>query len=146
MENLNLTIQDIKKEFLIYKNGIVADSLRKIYPPGKVIFGLTVPQFLEIARKYPKDKELALSLWKDNTSREARLFSLYILPPSQLKEDEVIEMINGVESSEQAEFLAFKILRNLPFARELYEQICKKEYSNPNVNYCIVMFGKNLQN
>lgn len=137
-------IKEIKKDFYAFRNGIVSESLRKLYSPGKMIYGLTVPQFMEIAKKYPKDMELAIKLWGDKKCRESRLFSLYILPYEQLNKENASQMIKDVESSEEAEFLAFKILRQLPFALELYEELAAESITEPMPAYCMEMFKKNL--
>lgn len=125
-------LKEIKKDFYIYRNGILAENLKTLYPPGTLIFGLNVPQFMELAKKYPKDKELAFHLWKDKSSRESRLFALYVYPPKEMKLEEANSMINDVRSIEEAEFLAFRLLRHVEFAKELYrnqleKSICSEE-------------------
>lgn len=137
-------IPEIKKDFFAFRNGIVADSLRKLYPASKMIYGLTVPQFLEMSKKYPKSLDLGLALWNNNSSREDRLFALYLIPPSELKEESAISMINDVESVEQAEFLAFKLLRFLPYAYELYHNLVSGEKLQQLPSYCLTMLKKNL--
>lgn len=143
MEISNKIIQEIKKDFFRYRNGIVAEALRKLYPINKMIFGLTVPQLIEIAKKYPKDIDLGLKLWRDKNNRESRLLSLYLIHPEELDRETVLEMINDVESTEDAEFLAFKILRKLPFAEEFYNEISSASFSQYPA-YCMKMFRKNL--
>lgn len=137
-------LREIKKDFFSLRNGIIADSLKKLYPSDTIIFGLNVPQFMDLAKKYPKDIELGLELWKEKKCRESRLFSLYIIPPSQLDKEKAKEMIRDVKSIEEAEFLAFKVLRNLKDAREIYEEISKEEMKEPLSSYCVSMFKKNL--
>ena len=137
-------IKEIKKDFYRYRNGIVADSLKKLYPPKTIIFGLIVPQFLELSIKYSKDINLGLQLWNDKNCRESRLLSLYIIPPSELDKKTAMEMIRNVNSSEIAEFLAFRILRNLNKAREVLQEIERENITEPLPSYCISMFKKNL--
>lgn len=139
----NETLQAIKKDFFLFRNGIIAESLRKLYKDGVIIFGLNVPQFMEIAKKYPKEKNLAMQLWNDSKCRESRLLALYLLPPDQLNYEEAKDMINQVESSEQAEFLAFRVLRRLSFAKNLLEDL-KTNPLEPLPGYCIQMLEKNL--
>ena len=122
----------------------MADSIRKLYPAGKVIYGLNVPQFMELARKYTKDLNLGLTLWEDKGCRESRLFSLYLIPTKELGKDKAIAMIKNVESVEEAEFLAFRILRHLPYANQLYDEISKEYFSSSIISHCITMFKKNL--
>ena len=146
MENIDLIIQKIRKDFFIYRNGIIAENLRRTYPDNIKIFGLMVPQFIEISKKYPKNLNLGLTLWNDCSCRESRILSLYIIPPAELDKETVIEMIKGVRSIEEADFLAFKILRNTMFAKELYEEINKDLISDSCVNYCMKMYKKNIEN
>ena len=143
-ENINFTIQEIKKDFFCYRNGLIADSLKKLYKPGKMIFGLTVPQFLEMAKKYPKDTNLGISLWQDNSSREARLFSFYLMEPSEIDFNTAKTMIKEVGSNEEAEFLAFKILARMPEAPLLLEESNKENYYSSHSFHCINMLKKNL--
>lgn len=139
----NLTLQAIKKDFFLFRNGIIAESLRKLYKDGVIIFGLNVPQFMDLAKKYPKEKDLAMQLWNDSKCRESRLFALYLLPHEQLNYEEAQDMINQVESTEQAEFLAFRVLRRLSFAKNLLEDL-KTNSLEPIPGYCIQMLEKNL--
>lgn len=141
--NYNTIIKEIKKDFFRFRNGILADKLRKIYPADKMIYGLTVIELMKIAKDYPHDLNLGLELWKDKNNRESRLLALYIIPPEEIDKETVKGMINDVESSEEAEFLAFKILRHLPFANELYMDISSSGRS-PSSAYCVEMFRKNL--
>lgn len=142
--DLSDIIHNIKKDFYCYRNGIVADVLKKIYPVGKIIYGLTVAQFLEISRKYPKDLEIGLKLWEDKKTRESRLLALYLIPPLQLSKELARSMVKDVESTEEAEFLAFRVLRNLPEAHELLEELTHEVLPNSLSVYCREMLFKNL--
>ena len=137
-------IREIKKDFFKYRNGIIADSLKKLYGDGIMIFGLTVPQFMDLAKKYPKDFQLAIKLWEDKKNREARLFSLYLLPYSELEYEKAKEMFLDVQSLEEGDFLAFRILRHLPYAPNLYEELSDMTDQDKIFNYTLKMFKKNL--
>ena len=144
MEEYSNLIREIKKDFFKYRNGIIADSLKKLYGDGTVIFGLTVPQFMDLAKKYPKDLQLAIKLWEDKKNREARLFSLYLLPYSELEYEKAKEMFLDVQSFEEGDFLAFRILRHLPYAPKLYEELSDMTDQDKVFNYTLKMFKKNL--
>ena len=145
MENIEENIRSIKNDFFAFRNGIVADSLRKLYPAATMIYGLTVPQFVELSKKYPHDFELADALWKDGKSRESRIFSFYLFPVNEIREDYVVKMLIEVMSREEAELLAFKVLKNLPKAKDIYLTLSNQTFDNPNSQYCLEMFRKNLQ-
>ena len=112
-------VQEIRKDFYSFRNGLIADTLRKSGLPHKYIFGLQLPQLSKIARKHPKNLDLAYDLWEDRESRESRLLATYIFPPEKLKKEEAEELIKDLRSREEAEILSFRLLRHLPYAKEL---------------------------
>ncbi|MCH5240419.1 MAG: DNA alkylation repair protein [Muribaculaceae bacterium] len=150
-EEIKKKLQEIRHSFYAYRNGIVSESLKKLYPADAMIFGLTVPQFNEIAARYGKYLELGRELWKEKNIRESRLLALYILPPELIDEGEAKSMIRDVRSIEEAEMLAFKVLRNLKDANLILEKLSEpeKEFEELNqrdpVRYCLEMFARNLQ-
>ena len=143
-ENLSTYLSDIKKDFYRYRNGVLADSLKKIPGSKKYIFGLTAPQFMELAKKYPKDITLATELWKDKECRESRLLALYLMPNDVIEYNQAKGMILDVDNVEEGDFLAFRVLRYLPYAHKLLEKV-EGEYSpNDTIGHCVIMFKKNL--
>lgn len=139
------TLQQIRKDFFSFRNGIVADSLKKIYDPATIIFGLQVPQIIELSRKYPKDIDLAKALWEDRNTRESRLLALYLMPVDKVDKSYALYLINSVNNPEIAEFLAFKVLRLLPFASSLLDQMKAFEGLTSSGNHCLEMLKKNLE-
>lgn len=142
--NIPFIIGNIKRDFFIFRNGIIANSLKKLYSDDKIIIGLNAPQFMELAKKYPKNLDLGLALWKEKNNRESRLFSLYIIPSEKLDKETAKSMIYDVESCEEAEFLSFKLLKHLQFGKELYEELSKENECSPMSCYCLNMLKKNL--
>ena len=142
--DFDLLYQQIKKDFFSLRNGIVAEILRKVDKSHQFIYGLTVPEFISLSKKYPKDMILGLKLWNDKKTRESRLFSLYLIPVTQLEKNKVIEMIKDVSTREEAEMLAFKILRYLPYAKELLEEMSIVAELSSESHHCINMLEKNL--
>lgn len=144
-EEINRLEKEIRKDFFSQRNGIVAETLKMVYGPDKLIYGLIVPQFIEMAKKYPHDISLALKLWDNNNIRENRLFALYILPPGEADYETAKKLINEVESKEQAEFLAFKILRNIPDTFNMWEKLNNEMFSTDFSRYCMEMYKRNLE-
>lgn len=112
---------------MAYRNGIVADTLRKAGFPQSVIFGLNIPQLTEISRKVRErtpSEQLAVTareLWADRNVRESRLLAAYLLNPAlSLAETELI--CADVQTSEEADILAFRWLRFSPHAATLLQQ------------------------
>ena len=145
MEDTDKKIQDIKKDFYSLRNGMVADSLKTIYPKEKLIYGLTVPEFISISQKYSKDKITGLKLWADKRVRESRIFALYMIPVDTLTMDEAVNMVLDVDGIEEGEMLAFRILRHLPYRKALYSDLSLDENISAHSRYCLEMLKKNIE-
>ena len=52
-------MQIIKRRFFAMRNGIIADTLRKAGLDYRMIFGLNLPQVVEIAGEQPHEPALA---------------------------------------------------------------------------------------
>ncbi|MDE6010532.1 MAG: hypothetical protein K2F87_03665 [Muribaculaceae bacterium] len=116
-------LQAIKHSFMAYRNGIVADTLRKAGAPYGVIFGLQLPQLGDIARSQIPSADLARELWNDRNVRESRLLAAWLFPVGDLEYDEALGMATDVLTREEADILAFRLLRRLPYAPQLAETL-----------------------
>lgn len=116
-------LREIRQRMYALRNGIVADALRKGGIPHKVILGLQLPQLSGIARELGRDRELGEKLWADTASREARLLACYVLPPESVTEEEAMRMASGLMSREEADILAFRLLRYIGFASALRDRL-----------------------
>lgn len=136
-------LNSIRKEFFALRNGLIADTLRKGGLKQRYIFGLQLPQIKEMAaRLSPDDSEeaaaIARALWTDIECREARLLACHLMPPSLMSKEEALEWAQNVATREEADILAFRIIRYLPFASEIAQELadsdCKlKKYSSSAV-------------
>lgn len=118
----------IRKAFYAMRNGMIADTLRKGGLEQKYIFGLQLPQIKEIAERFrpstlQEQAELARELWADNECREARLAACHLMPPSLMSPQEAGEWAAGVITREEADILAFRLLRYLPFVAEIADAL-----------------------
>lgn len=138
-------IKNIKRDFFSFRNGIVVETLKTIYPKDKLIYGLTVSEFLQLSNKYPKNKKLGLELWADRRVRESRIMALYILPHDSIEYEEASALVREVESIEEAEMLSFKLLRNLPYATEILEGMSSENNLTEYSRHCLEMLRKNLE-
>lgn len=120
-------ISAIKKEFFAYRNGIVADTLRKAGDPHKVIFGLNVPQIAQIARPRGYDQALAISLWNDVGCRESRLLATYFFDPAATSHTQALDLMSEIISREEADMLAFRLLKRLDNALSLLAEAETRE-------------------
>lgn len=101
------------------RNGIIADTLRKGGSSFKIIFGLNIPQLVEIARNHGYDTELADALWQNRSTRESMLLAPMLLNPASFDVDQAHAWIDAVPDAEIADNLCHKLLRHLPYAYEL---------------------------
>lgn len=104
-------MREIKQQFMAYRNGVIADTLRQAGWPHKVIFGLNLPQLTEIARSLPSpDIDLALKLWADREVRESRLLAPFLLP-RDLDADRLLELCADIRTREETDLMAFRHIR-----------------------------------
>ena len=118
-----MTIQEIRKEFFRFRNGMLADSLRGYGDPHEVIFGLEIPRIAEIAKGVDPSPELADALWADRESREARLLATYLFPAEDTDVEKCLSLAADVRTQEEADMLAFRLFKRLPFAAGLLERL-----------------------
>lgn len=116
-------MQEIKKSFFTFRNGILADTLRKAGMPYRMIFGLQIPQIAAIARGLTPSMELADRLWADSDVRESRILATYLFPPEETTMDKALELLRSVCTAEESDMLSFRLLKRLPFAAELLAAI-----------------------
>lgn len=127
MQEVNL--QDIKKSFFAFRNGVIADTLRKAGMPYKVIFGLQIPQIAEIACGFQPSMTLADALWADSEVRESRLLAAYLFPVGETSQEKALELLRSVRTPEESDMLSFRLLKRLPFAASLPDAIRR----NPSI-------------
>lgn len=117
-----MDLQSIKKDFFVFRNGIVADTLRKAGMPHKVIFGLQIPQIAAIAKDLTPSSELAEALWNDSEVRESRILATYLLPVDEMSLEKATWLLGSVRTPEESDMLAFRLLKRLPFASEILKE------------------------
>ena len=117
-----MDLQSIKKEFFVFRNGIVADTLRKAGMPHKVIFGLQIPQIAAIAKDLTPSSELAEALWNDSEVRESRILATYLFPVDEMSLEKAIWLLGSVRTQEESDMLAFRLIKRLHFASEILKE------------------------
>ncbi len=138
-------MQKIKHRFFTYRNGMLADTLRGHGDPHKVIFGLEIPRIAEIARTLQPDMELALRLWDDREVRESRLLATYLFPVDAVDEKLAMKLCGEVRTREEADMLAFRLLKRLPYAGRLPELLKAGVDSNPSYATALAALLPHLQ-
>lgn len=118
-----MTIQEIKHQFYAYRNGVVADALRRSGMPYRMIFGVDVPTLASIARQIGYDEDLADALWKETDVRESRLLATYLFNPENIEMNKAVSLASEIITREEADMLAFRLLKRLPYAAELADKL-----------------------
>lgn len=135
-------MRDVKREFMVYRNGVVADILRQSGMPYKVIFGLQLPQISEIASRLrsklssPLISELARELWNDINVRESRLLACKLMSSEIIDSKDIVNMCRDVQTQEEADFIVFTLLKNSPMIGRVRE-ILSLDTDNKSSMYVI---------
>ncbi len=122
-------IREVKKEFFAYRNGIIAEQLRAAGDPHTMIMGCQLTDVIAIAEHYEKSAELAQALWNDVNHRECRMAATMLYPTENFDIETAVAWCQNVESVEIADVLCHRLLRHLPYAKVLWEQLiaCDKK-------------------
>lgn len=117
-------MQQLKRSLYAMRNGIVADSLRRSGCPYRLIFGVSLPQMVDIARQFVPDADMAETLWRDESLRESNLIAAMLFPADALSIDRARSLVaNNVRWSEDADILCFKLLKFTDFAPQLAAEL-----------------------
>ncbi|MDE6654678.1 MAG: DNA alkylation repair protein [Muribaculaceae bacterium] len=116
-------MQTVKRRMYAMRNGVIADALRKGGSPFRVIFGLNLPQLVEIAESIGKDADMARQLWTNTATRESMLLAPMLMPVEEMGIEEAAEWGRQVPAPEVADILCHRLLRHLPYALELSETL-----------------------
>lgn len=137
------SLREIKHLFFTYRNGEIAAVLKKGGMDYRMIFGLQVPQIADIARRFGQSMDLAEALWKDSDVRESRILASYIFPPAETDMQLALRISKEIATREEADMMAFRLFRRLPFASELADAIeGDEEHPFP---YSAVALRRNLE-
>lgn len=137
------TLSEIRHQFFSFRNGDLAESLKRNGAPFKTVFGLLLPQIKQISEKEGKNKQLASELWNEDC-RESRLLAIYIFPPEELNLNEAENLVKGLKTSEEAEILPFVLLKRLPYAKDLLLMETQSDDLPSLQKYCLTMLSRNL--
>jgi len=122
-------IKTIRKDFFAYRNGIVADKLRKAGDPHTTIMGCLLVDIMSIAQRTREavDEDslatLAQELWNNTQSRECRLAAPMLYPAQHMSVQEARQWCSTIESVEVADNLCHKLLRHISDSGALFRQL-----------------------
>lgn len=120
-------MQSVKRNFFAMRNGVIADTLRRSGSPFKIIFGLNLPQISEIALRSPHGRDLAERLWANATTRESMLIAPMLVEGEEFTVDDARRWIAEIPAEEVADVLCLKLLKKLPFASELADELAASD-------------------
>lgn len=139
---LHEEVKKLKQLFFAYRNGIIADTLRNAGDCHATIFGLNIPQLVEIATQNGQNIDVARAMWENTSCRESRLFAPMIFPCAEMSHEEAGKWIESVENIEIADNLCHKLLKKLPFAQDL---VTEYAYADSDiVRYTALRLSMNL--
>ena len=111
------TIKEIKKQFRLFMNGVVSQSMREKGLDYKLNFGIEVPRIKEIASKFEKNHEVAQALWKENI-RECKIMAGLLQPVDTFYPDIADIWVEGMRYPEVAELTVMNLFQHLPYASD----------------------------
>ncbi len=114
-------MQLLKRRFFAMRNGAVADSLRRQGADYRIIFGLNLPQLVDIAREFGPDIDLARQLRDNVATRESMLVAPMLFPVEELTLEEADKWLSGCVSTEVIDIACLKLFKYHPEAVQLVE-------------------------
>lgn len=113
----NETIKEIKKQFRLFMNGIVSQSMREKGLDYKLNFGIELPRLKEIAAKFEKNHDVAQALWKENI-RECKILAGLLQPVDTFYPEIADIWVEDMHYPEIAELTCMNLFQYLPYASE----------------------------
>ncbi|MFG6382059.1 MAG: DNA alkylation repair protein [Muribaculum sp.] len=116
-------MQEVKHRLYAMRNGAVADYMRRMGAPYRIIFGVNLPHLSEIASETAPSQELARQLWANSSTRESMLLAPMIFPREEMDINTAREWATSAPTAEVADILCMKLLKHMPFARVLADEL-----------------------
>ena len=133
-------LKEIRKEFFAFRNGIVADKLRKAGDPHSISMGCLLVDIQAIAQRQREAindaealKAITQELWDDTNSRECRLAAPMLYPAEEMSLELAFQWSQSVESVEVADNLCHKLLRQIDSCDALFRHLISMD--KPLVKY-----------
>ena len=122
-------VKEIKKQFRLFMNGVVSQSMREKGLDYKLNFGIELPRLKEIAGKFEKNHDVAQALWKENI-RECKILAGLLQPVNTFYPEIADIWVEDMRYPEIAELTCMNLFQHLPYASEkIFEWIAdEREY------------------
>ena len=135
-------MQLLKRRFFAMRNGAVADSLRRNGADYRIIFGLNLPQIVEISSEFGPDADLARQLRANVTTRESMLIAPMLFPAEELTPDEAFEWLSTAPTTEVIDIACLKLFKRRPFASQLVDRLSDSD--SPLHRYAALRLAANI--
>ena len=112
------TIKEIKKQFRLFMNGVVSQSMREKGLDYKLNFGIELPRLKEIALKFEKNHDVAQALWKENI-RECKILAGLLQPVDTFYPEIADIWVEDMCYPEIAELTCMNLFQHLPYAPQM---------------------------
>ena len=114
-------LRNTRKQFFAYRNGIIADSLRKNGDPHSMIMGCQMTDVAQIATGIEPSKEIAEAFWADTKHRECRMIAPMLYPAADMDKATALEWAKNVECEEIADVLCHRLLHRFSASTRLLQ-------------------------
>lgn len=95
-------LTDIRRRLRLAMNGVIANSMRQKGMNYKLIFGVPLPEIMQIAKEIGHDADLARALWEEDV-REMKILATLVFPPQEMTHDEARRWVAAIPYPEIAE-------------------------------------------
>jgi hypothetical protein len=133
MDEVAFVYEQLINKIKIYQNGVISENLRNRGFKNLLNYGVPLTLIDKIAVSVKKNNKLAIYCWQQRV-REAKLLALRIFDSGSLDIESFNILITGIENSEIAEQLAFKLLVHLPGSLEISMKLINSQ--DKMVKYC----------
>ena len=120
-------IQQLKKDFFSYRNGVIALNLRNAGDNHRFIMGCMLPDIVQISSRIQPNKELSSALWAEKEHRECRIAATMLYPVEDFDINTALEWCSNIDNHEIADVLCQRLLRRTKYARELWRKLLQRE-------------------
>ncbi len=129
IENSNSLIEtakEIRQSFRLLMNGVTSQSMREKGVDYRINWGASLLHLREMAAEYKQDKELAITLWKDNV-RECKIIATLLMPHEQFDKELAMQWISQTHTQEIAEIATMTLYQYMPYAYDIAMSLIDNE-------------------
>ena len=119
---LDEQVADACRRIRLAQNGVVAEHMAARGATYRQNYGVAIPTLRELARRYPKNRDLAQRLWSLGI-RETMILATLVAPADTFTPDDARQWIADFNQVELVEQACMNLFVHMPQARELCVQL-----------------------